>query len=203
MHTFPTRQTVLHASFIPPSLLSTIKDDLACFIMHARHSGIQVSTRMILQEACRLLLSFRDKSLEARNSAVGCVTKRMGLSHRATTHTTQKHFKETEEESKHFIDLMTAKLAGRDPHNIINMDQTPIPYSFHSNKTLENKGTRSIHVRASTTDTKRIILAVTLDGSGSMLPHMLLFKGTPNGGITTHEFSTYPIGGHYLCQPKA
>jgi hypothetical protein len=76
---------------------------------------------------------------------------------------------------------MKTKLAGRDPCDIINMDQTPIPYSFHLNKMLENKGSRSIHVRASTTDTKRVTLAVTLDGSGSMLPPMLIFKGAPNG----------------------
>jgi hypothetical protein len=97
------------------------------------------------------------------------------------THTTQKCFKETEEESKHFIEVMRMKLAGRDPCDIINMDQTPILYSFHLNKTLENEGTRSIHVNASTTETKHVTLAVTLDGSGSMLLPMLIFKCVPNG----------------------
>ncbi len=154
-----------------PSWLSIIKDDLACFIVHARHSGIQVSTHMICQEPCHLLLFFRDKLPEA---------KRMGLSHGAATHTTQKHYKETEEELKHFINFMRAKLAGRDPRDIINMDQTPILYSFHSIKMLKNKDTRSIHVHASTTDTKCITLAVALDGSRSMLPHMLILKNAPN-----------------------
>ena len=67
---------------------------------------------------------------------------------------------------------------------------------------LKNKGTRSIHVRASTMDTMCITLAVTLDGGESMLPPMLIFKGTLNGRIAKHEFATYPIGGHYICQPK-
>ena len=140
--------------FHPPSLLSTIKDDLACFIMHARHSGIQVSIHMILQEACRLLLNFRSKSIVAKNSVVLRFTKSIGLSNRAATHTAQKHFHEPEQESKHFIEFMKAKLAGKDPCDIINMDQTPIPYSFHLNKTLENKGARTVHVPASMTDTK-------------------------------------------------
>ena len=73
------------------------------------------------------------------------------------------------------------KLAGRDPCVIIDMDQPPIPYAFHFNKTLENEGTRSIHVHASTTETKHVTLAVTLDGSGSMLLPMLVFKRVPNG----------------------
>jgi hypothetical protein len=125
------------------------------------------------------------------------------LSHHAATHTTQKHFKETEQESTHFIELMRAKIAGRDPCDIINMDQTPIPFSFHSNKMLETKCMRSIHVCASTTDTKQVTLAVTLGVSGSMFPPMLIFKDAPNSRIATKEFLTYPMGGHYLCQPKA
>ena len=52
-------------------------------------------------------------------------------------------------------------------------------------------------------DTKRVTLAVTLDASGSMLPHMLIFKGAPSGQIATKEFLTYPEGGHYLSQLKA
>jgi hypothetical protein len=187
----------------PPSLLSAIKDDLARFVVQARHRGIQVSTRMIHQEACRLIPIFREKSLVARNAAVGRFVKRMGLSHRAATHTAQKHYKETQEESTHFMEVMRMKTAGKDPCDIINMDQTPIPYSFHSNKTLENKGARSVHVRASTSDTKRVTLAVTLDGSGNMLPPLLIFKGAKNGRIATKEFPTYPVNGHYLCQAKA
>ena len=162
----------------PPSLLSAIQDDLVHFVKHARHSGIQVSTHMIHQEACRLLPIFRDKSLVAQNAVVGRFVKRMGLSRCAATHTAQKYYKETQEESTHFIEFMRTKIAGKDPCDIINMDQTPIPYSFHLNKTLENKGTRSIHVRASTSDRERVTLAVTLDASGSMLPPMLIFKGT-------------------------
>ena len=98
---------------------------------------------------------------------------------------------------------MRTKLAGKDPRDIINMDQTPIPYSFRSHKTLESKGTRSIHVCASTSDMKRVTLAVTLDASRSMLPPLLIFKGAKNGFIATKEFSTYPIYGQYLCRPKA
>jgi hypothetical protein len=36
----------------PPSLLTAIQDDLVHFVKHAMHSRIQVSTRMIHQEAC-------------------------------------------------------------------------------------------------------------------------------------------------------
>jgi hypothetical protein len=50
--------------------------------------------------------------------------------------------------------MMKDKMSGKDPSHIINMDQTPIPYSVHTNKTLELKGLNTIHVHASTMDTK-------------------------------------------------
>ena len=93
---------------------------------------------------------------------------------------------------------MKAKLVGKDPCDIINMDQTPIPYSFHSNKMLKNKGARTIHVRALTTDTKRVTFAVAIEASGCMLPPLLIFKGAANGRITKNEMSMYPDSGHYL-----
>ena len=105
--------------------------------------------------------------------------------------------------SNHFIEFTKAKLVGKDPCDIINIDQTPIPYTFYPNKKLESKGARTIHVRTLTTDTKQVTLAVTIEASGHMLPPLLIFKGTANGRIVKNELSTYPDSGYYLCQPKA
>ncbi len=146
---------------------------------------------------------FRGKSIVAKNLAVLRFTKSIGLSNCAVNHTAQKHFQETKQESKHFIEFLKGKLVEKDPCDIINMDQTPIPYSFHSNKTLEIKGARKVHVHASTTDTKQVTLAVTIEASGRMLSPLLIFKGTAKGRIAKNELSTYPESGHYLCQPKA
>jgi hypothetical protein len=128
-----------------------------------------------------MLPSFRDKTLEAKKKAVNQSTKKMGLLYCVATHRVQKNFHETEEELRHFIQFMKDKVLGKDPCDIINMDQSPIPYSFHSARTLEVKGTRTVHVHASTSDTKRVNLAVTVDASGKMLQPMLIFKGAPNG----------------------
>ena len=61
-----------------------------------------------------------------------------------------ENFYETEEEFNHFIPIMKCKIAGHDPCDIINMDQSTIPYSYHSSKTLEMKGTKTINVCALT-----------------------------------------------------
>ena len=126
----------------------------------------------------------------------------MGLSHRAATRTTQKNYHETMKESHHFIEMMRDKVADKDPVLIINMDQTPIPFFFHLAKTLEKKGTKTIHIHALTSNTKRVMLAVTVDASDRMQPPMLTFKGTVNRHISC-EFAMYPDKGHYVCQKKA
>ena len=122
----------------PPRVLSAIKEDLSRYVFETKQGRIQLKTCKIRQEACCLLPNFRGKSIVAKSLSVLCFTKRIGLSNRAATHTAQNHFQETKQESKHFIEVMKAKLARKDPCYIINMDQTPIPYSFHSNKMLES-----------------------------------------------------------------
>ena len=141
----------------PPSVLDQIKDDLIRFVFETRERGIQVSTRMIHQEASRLMPAFRNKTILAKDAAVLRFTKRLGLSIRAATHTAQKHFLETEVESQDFIAFIKAKIVGKDPCDVINMDQNSIPFSFHSNKTLEIKGARTVHVCASTADLSRFV----------------------------------------------
>jgi hypothetical protein len=126
----------------------------------------------------------------------------VGLSYQVATHTAQKNFQETEVESRHFIEFIKDKVISKDLADIINMDQTPIPFSFHAGRTLEMKVSRTIHIHTSTADTKRVTLAVTVDASGKILPPFLVFKGSANGRIA-HEFQTYPDHGHYVCRKKA
>jgi hypothetical protein len=156
---------------------------------------------MVWQEASPLLLSFRSKFLDFKKKVVTCFTK-SGLSHVAVTHTTQNNFQEMEEESNHFIEFMKVKVVMNKPYDIINVDQTPIPYSFHSSKMLDTKGSKMIHVHALTAVTKLVTLAVTFDPSGKMLLPMLIFKGALNGCITKCKFVMCPDRGHYSCQKK-
>jgi hypothetical protein len=85
----------------------------------------------------------------------------------------------------------------------MNMDQTPIQYSYHASKTLNPKGAKTVQGRPSTSEIKRDTLAVTLTASGKLLTPFLIFKCQWNDSIAQHEFVTYPAAGKYACQPKA
>jgi hypothetical protein len=107
-------------------------------------------------------------------------------------HTAQKHFQETEDCLRDFIAMMQERTVDQNRDNILNMDETPIAYSYHSNKSLDTKGFRTIHVCASMTDTKRVTVMSTVTASGKMHLPLMIFKGAPNGCIASHEFVTYP-----------
>ena len=77
---------------------------------------------------------------------------------------------------------------------VLNMDQTPVPFSYDPKLTLELVGRRTVHVWKSTSDTKRTTLALTVTTSGKALLPLIVFKGKPNGRIVTREFPSYPEG---------
>ena len=83
------------------------------------------------------------------------------------------------------------------------MDQTPIPFTFNAKNTLESVGRRTVHIRKSTNDTKRVTCAMTVSASGLVLTPFLVFKGAPNGRIEKTEFATCPPGMIYTCQSNA
>jgi hypothetical protein len=98
---------------------------------------------------------------------------------------------------------MKSKLEGKNLDNVLNMDQTPIPFLYHSSMMLEVKGVWTVHSRASTTEMKHVTLAATVTASGKMLPPFLIFKCMPKGCITLCKFGMYLSAGRYACQEKA
>ena len=83
------------------------------------------------------------------------------------------------------------------------MDQTPVPFTYDSKKTLELVGKKTVHIRKSTNDTKRATFAMTVTASGKSLQPVVVFKGKPGGRIDKREFPTYPRSMIYACQENA
>jgi hypothetical protein len=92
---------------------------------------------------------------------------------------TQKHFRETEESSRDFITMMQERTVNGNRDDILNMDQTPITYSYHSSKTLDTRGSRTVQVCTLRTDMKRVSVEATVTRSGKILPPFMIIKGAP------------------------
>ena len=94
------------------------------------------------------------------------------------THLSQCQPSEVEEIATDFICVTHEKLqmSCRDKAYIINMDQTPVPFSYDQ-KTIEVVGQRTIHIKQSTSDTKRATCALTVTASGRMITPLFVFEG--------------------------
>ena len=76
----------------------------------------------------------------------------------------------------------------RDQRWIWNMDQTPVYFSYHRNKTLAKRGIKTVHVRKSTSDTRCAACALTCTAAGNFLNPMMIYKCKAMGHIATREF---------------
>ena len=161
------------------SFLSPYTDRLLSFIFEMRETGMAVSVNSIVLKASQLSREFREKSMTARHSAVHRFINVHGFVHRMGTHLSQRQPSEMEEIAADFVRVTREKLQMkyRDEDYIINMDQTPIPFSYDPKKTIEVVGRRTIHIRKLTCESKRATCALTVTASGKMITPLFVFKG--------------------------
>ena len=105
--------------------------------------------------------------------------KKTGLSHRMATHKAQRHPSEVEGEALQFLDVIRPVLLehNRHPDFVINMDQTPVYHAMDFRTTIDRVGARTINLRTSASDSKRVTVAVTVTASGKKIKSMVVFKG--------------------------
>jgi hypothetical protein len=121
------------------------------------------------------------------------------------THESQKAPSETAKLAEDYMEIVRPLVsqANRSQDYILNMDQMPVPFTFNAKRTLEIVGRRTVHIRKSTCDTKRVTCALTVTASGRVLTPLLVFKGVPGGRIEKREFITFPNDIVYACQGNA
>ena len=160
------------------SFLSLYTDSLLSFIFEMRETGMTVSVNSIVLKALQLSREFREKTIIARHSALHQFINVHGFVHWMGTHLSQHQPSEMEEIAADFICVTWEKLqmSCRDEDYIINMDQTPVPFSYDK-KPIEVVGQRTIHIRKSTSDTKHATCALTVTASGKMITPLFVFKG--------------------------
>ena len=101
------------------------------------------------------------------------------LTHRMLTHAAQRPPEEVMEEARGYLEVMIPILndENRSPKFTLNMDQTPMWYTMTPKESIDTVGTRTINVRTSTGNSKRVTVAVLITASGHQLPSMIVFKG--------------------------
>ena len=114
------------------SFLSPYADNLLSFIFKMRETGMAVTVNSIILKASQLSREFREKTYTARHSAVHQFINVHGFVHQMGTHLSQHQRSEMEEIATDFICVTHEKfqISCRDEAYIINMDQTPVLFSY-------------------------------------------------------------------------
>ena len=189
------------------SCLAAHREELLRFIFELREQGVAVSVSMVAVKAAQVSHDFALKSRMAKYNSARRFVRSQGLVFRLGTNESQRSPTETAAEALDFMNNAARPKVkdqpGRHPDFILNMDQTPIPFTYNARKTLEIVGRRTVHVRKATNDTKRATFAMTVTASGKLLKPLLVFKGARNGRIVQREFPTFPDDMLYSCQPNA
>lgn len=134
---------------------------------------------------------------------VGRWKKHHSLTYRMGTNESQRAPSETKAEAEDFMNVVRPLVSHSNLHQDynINMDQTPVWFSFNAKRTLDLIRKRTIHVRKSTNDTKRATFAMTVTASGRILTPYMVFKGKAGACIETRE--VIPRDQFYACQENA
>ena len=189
------------------SCLTEHKQELLQFIFELREQGMAVSVRMVAVRAAQLSEEFHEKSRDAQYHSARRFIRSQGLVFRLGTNESQRSPAQVAAEALDYIQNVArpkvSQEGGRHADFILNMDQTPIPFTYNARKTLELVGRRTVHIRKSTGDTKRATFAMTVTASGKILKPVLIFKGARNGRIVQREFPNYGNDMIYLCQQNA
>ena len=118
------------------SFLSPYTDNLLSLFFEMRETGMAVSVNSIVLKASQVSREFREKTYTARHSAMRRFINVHGFMHRMGTHLSQCQPSEMEEIANDFICVTCEKLqmSYRDEAYIIDMDQTPVPFSYDPKK---------------------------------------------------------------------
>ncbi len=166
--------------------LEVIGPELLAFIGDLREEkGYEVSRKMIVAQACRILgpeCAFSCKSYAARAQSVSRWMKNNNLTLRAGTHQGQALPSTVVSLATDFIMNIACPAFSLDqPHRhqdfIINMDQTPVFFSMHPTQSVDTVGNKTIDIRITENGSQRATVAICFTASGIQLKSMIIFKG--------------------------
>jgi hypothetical protein len=190
----------------PKGQLHPIEHELLMFIFSQRKQGINVKHTLVRLTASLLLLNmFGAKGYEAHLKVVMRFMRKHEYVYLTRTNKATHAPQEVCDEAREFLEFPCPLLIGphHDQHWFFNMDQMPLHFSYHSSTTLENHGTKTIHVCKIGNGTKRATGAFAITAAGNFLTPMIIYKGKPPGHITKKNCqNTTPLLSMHARKPR-
>lgn len=157
--------------------------------LEMRQIGVEISYQKLQVKAARLDADFAAKTEKQQYEMIRTLCIQNKLVRRRKTHVAQEHPQATRDQAQEWLNETRPILSGPTVNKryVINMDQTPIPFSLAGRSTLTLKGEKTVTVRASGNDKTRCTVCLTVCADGTKLKPMVIFKGTKEGRIAKKE----------------
>lgn len=154
------------------------EEQLVAWVLEQRDVHLAVTIQHIIDQAI-LTIQPSTPSFQGTRGWVQKLTRRNNLSLRAKTYIAQKLPAALEEKMATFLrSVQEARKQSKYPDNmIVNMDKTPMYFDMTTKKTVNLKGAKTVSVRSTGADKRRLTVVLAATGDGKMLPPMIIFKG--------------------------
>jgi len=148
------------------------------WIIHHRKNGIAVSTKMILIEVRRLATEMSITNFAGTTSWCERFMRRNGLGMHTKTTRVQKLPCEYERriiEFRKYVINTRNKLCF-EIGQLGNVDEVPLTFDVPSNKTVDEKGVKTIMIKTSGNEKTRYTVVLACCADGTKLPPLSIFK---------------------------
>ena len=168
-----------------PATWPNLEKALKHWVQSQRMSGLSVSTKMIMDQGRRIAREMMESSDKGEETANFKVTpnwcflfmKRNGLSLRTRTKLAQKMPAAYEKILQfHAYVINLRKNTNFELRQIANMEEVPLTFDVPSNRTVDQKGMKTVTIKTSGHEKTHYIVVLACCANGTKLPPMLLFK---------------------------
>ena len=190
------------------SRIRHLEEELVQWMLDLREQGIAIDYKYVVERAAQLDGNFAELNFRQQYETVRRFCRSNCIVIRTATHTAQVLPQDVMDQALAWIQQMRPILNAPevDRRFVINMDQTPVFFSQHPNRSLHLQGERTINIRASGNAKSRITASLAITASGHKLRPMAIFQGERQGRIATREFTAaHPNAAQVslCCQPAA
>jgi transposase-like protein len=175
------------------STIHHLREAIVEYINEERGKNLPVSYHSLVKFAGTLDPLYREEPLSRKYYQIRRLVRSEGITIRARTNTAQAHPAQVEEKAVNWMIYIRPIVSSPscNKHWILNMDETPIPFSLTPTRTLTTAGERTVGIRRSGNSTTRCTAALTCAADGTKLKPFVIFKGKVGGRIHRKELPTY------------
>lgn len=184
--TFPSNNLTLHTG--KPSKGEHLEGPICFFIDSLREKRCDITVELLAFEVMKIDPSFLDKKFVPIRKWLYSFLRRNNYSIREKTHVAQKVI--NMQDCADFVEMVNERnsVYNISKDFIINMDETPLYNDQKPNKTVADKGSRSVEGLKTRTGDYRSTVMLSVTASGKKLPPMIIFKGQPGKTIEKNLF---------------